>query len=288
MLATKSDAVVCAQLCPICPARGWGVVWLVISMGFWAGGAFSCCMLAATSIARAGRVDGDFSCSRASSRMRTGWSRIVDGPPPSGTTSLLAVTLRAMVAPAASASRRLERGTGTGWSRSWGCWGTPRTPAETQTPRDPAGLLPLFWCQCSYAIDSGRDFRGVVRCLSSPLRAASTHAIQSEKIEGLVHDMPHHGMCPAEEIQADARDRHAECPNPYRTCHVQEQVAARHGARLELALLKHRSKDCELMGRTHCSPGRRNRTGQALALLRIIACHHNSTPAPRRRGARPR
>ena len=35
---TKSDAVVCAQLCPICPARGWGVVWLVISMGFWAGG----------------------------------------------------------------------------------------------------------------------------------------------------------------------------------------------------------------------------------------------------------
>ena len=35
---TKSDAVVCAQLCPICPARGWGVVWLVISMGLWAGG----------------------------------------------------------------------------------------------------------------------------------------------------------------------------------------------------------------------------------------------------------
>ena len=35
---TKSDAVVCAQLCPICPARGWGVIWLVISMGFWAGG----------------------------------------------------------------------------------------------------------------------------------------------------------------------------------------------------------------------------------------------------------
>ena len=35
---TKSDAVVCAQLCPICPARGWGVVWLVISLGFWAGG----------------------------------------------------------------------------------------------------------------------------------------------------------------------------------------------------------------------------------------------------------
>ena len=35
---TKSDAVVCAQLCPICPARGWGVVWLVISMGFWVGG----------------------------------------------------------------------------------------------------------------------------------------------------------------------------------------------------------------------------------------------------------
>ena len=35
---TKSDAVVCAQLCPICPARGWGVVWLVVSMGFWAGG----------------------------------------------------------------------------------------------------------------------------------------------------------------------------------------------------------------------------------------------------------
>ena len=35
---TKSDAVVCAQLCPICPARGWGVVWLVISLGLWAGG----------------------------------------------------------------------------------------------------------------------------------------------------------------------------------------------------------------------------------------------------------
>ena len=35
---TKSDAVVCAQLCPICPARGWGVVWLFISLGFWAGG----------------------------------------------------------------------------------------------------------------------------------------------------------------------------------------------------------------------------------------------------------
>ena len=35
---TKSDAVVCAQLCPICPARGWGVIWLVISMGLWAGG----------------------------------------------------------------------------------------------------------------------------------------------------------------------------------------------------------------------------------------------------------
>ena len=35
---TKSDAVVCAQLCTICPARGWGVVWLVVSMGFWAGG----------------------------------------------------------------------------------------------------------------------------------------------------------------------------------------------------------------------------------------------------------
>ena len=35
---TKSDAVVCAQLCPICPARGWGVVWLVISMGLWAVG----------------------------------------------------------------------------------------------------------------------------------------------------------------------------------------------------------------------------------------------------------
>ena len=31
-------SVVCAQLCPICPARGWGVVWLVVSMGFWAGG----------------------------------------------------------------------------------------------------------------------------------------------------------------------------------------------------------------------------------------------------------
>mgnify|MGYP002005977115 CR=1 FL=1 len=35
---TKSDAVVCAQLCPVCPARGWGVVWLVISLGLWAGG----------------------------------------------------------------------------------------------------------------------------------------------------------------------------------------------------------------------------------------------------------
>ena len=35
---TKSDAVVCAQLCPICPARGWGVIWLVISLGLWAGG----------------------------------------------------------------------------------------------------------------------------------------------------------------------------------------------------------------------------------------------------------
>ena len=34
----RVDAVVCAQLCPICPARGWGVVWLVISLGLWAGG----------------------------------------------------------------------------------------------------------------------------------------------------------------------------------------------------------------------------------------------------------
>ncbi len=49
---TKSDAVVCAQLCPICPARGWGVVWLVVSMGFWAGGVcyISCCMLEVTLI----------------------------------------------------------------------------------------------------------------------------------------------------------------------------------------------------------------------------------------------
>jgi len=23
---------------PICPARGWGVIWLVISLGLWAGG----------------------------------------------------------------------------------------------------------------------------------------------------------------------------------------------------------------------------------------------------------
>ena len=36
--AHQIDVIVCAQLCPICPARGWGVVWLVFSMGFWAGG----------------------------------------------------------------------------------------------------------------------------------------------------------------------------------------------------------------------------------------------------------
>jgi hypothetical protein len=34
----KSEAVVCAQLCPICPARGWGVIWLIMSAGMWAGG----------------------------------------------------------------------------------------------------------------------------------------------------------------------------------------------------------------------------------------------------------
>ena len=35
---TPYSLVVCAQLCPICPARGWGVIWLVISLGLWAGG----------------------------------------------------------------------------------------------------------------------------------------------------------------------------------------------------------------------------------------------------------
>jgi len=33
-----SDAVVCARNCPICPARGWGVVWFVIGLGMWVGG----------------------------------------------------------------------------------------------------------------------------------------------------------------------------------------------------------------------------------------------------------
>lgn len=31
----KSDAVVCEQLCPVLPARGWGVVWVLMSVGFW-------------------------------------------------------------------------------------------------------------------------------------------------------------------------------------------------------------------------------------------------------------
>ncbi|KAJ8607800.1 hypothetical protein CTAYLR_009886 [Chrysophaeum taylorii] len=33
--AEKSDAVVCAKLCPILPARGWGVVWFLASLGLW-------------------------------------------------------------------------------------------------------------------------------------------------------------------------------------------------------------------------------------------------------------
>lgn len=31
----KSDAVVCQKLCPILPARGWGALWVLMSIGFW-------------------------------------------------------------------------------------------------------------------------------------------------------------------------------------------------------------------------------------------------------------
>ena len=36
----KSDAVVCAYLCPILPARGWGIVWLLLSLGIWVLGVY--------------------------------------------------------------------------------------------------------------------------------------------------------------------------------------------------------------------------------------------------------
>ena len=33
-----SDAVVCARLCPILPARGWGALWFLVALALWAGG----------------------------------------------------------------------------------------------------------------------------------------------------------------------------------------------------------------------------------------------------------
>lgn len=36
-----SDAVVCARLCPVLPARGWGAAWLVAALALWAAGVFA-------------------------------------------------------------------------------------------------------------------------------------------------------------------------------------------------------------------------------------------------------
>ena len=185
------DAVVCAQLVDMPGARLGRR--LARYIGFWAGEAspFSCCTSAATS--GEGPVDGV--CAFVAIYNP---GRAFGGRPSSGSRNRRARATLLVGLAVLERARGWRDGVRPPWCVS------PGTSAETRTSRGRAAFCRAFRASVQHAIDSGLDcsprLSPSVSLLSSPLRAASTHAIQSEMIEGLAHDVVHHGVRPADEI----------------------------------------------------------------------------------------
>ena len=186
--------------------------------------------------------------------------------------------------------------------------GTFCTDAETLISRDPnaerSGRFSsrLFVPQCSYAIATPTKSMIIsVLASSTPseavqtaavfVRAASTHAIQSEMIEGSQKMCPTTGCVPADEekFAGVLEVGHVERIYPYDArAMIQEQVAARHGARRFL-VAQHLPKvsfltlvidgQDPLLSRAPAP----SRSSSGLA-AESYSRHDNSTPAPRRRG----